>query len=94
MKKKIQVTVEISMLDWFKNQAEIYGVSVSGLVNISMAEYRMQKETVGNIPQMIDIMNTASSVKKDGIPGMLELMNSLNSLKNNALKLEGKKNGN
>jgi hypothetical protein len=64
MKKKIQVTVDLDMLAWFKAQAELYGVSVSGLVNISMAEYRMQKETIGNMPQMMDLINFAMEQSK------------------------------
>ena len=64
MKKKIQVTVDLDMLAWFKAQAELYGVSVSGLVNISMAEYRMQKETIGNLPQMMDLVNFAMEQSK------------------------------
>jgi len=64
MKRKIQVTVDLDMLAWFKAQAELYGVSVSGLVNISMAEYRMQKETIGNMPQMMDLINFAMEQSK------------------------------
>lgn len=67
MKRKVQVSVELSMLDWYKQQAELYGVSVSGLVNIAMSEYRMQKETIDKMPQFVDLLNFASkndSLKK------------------------------
>ena len=59
MKKKIQISLDDNIHAWFREQADLYGVSVSGLINIAMAEYRMQKETVGNMPQLMDLMNMA-----------------------------------
>lgn len=75
MKKKIQVTVDLTMLDWYKSQAEIYGVSVSGLVNIAMAEYRMNKEIVNTMPQLSDMMGMVNSLKdfKSGLVGKIEV---------------------
>jgi len=64
MKRKIQITIDENIHEWFKVQADMYGVSVSGLINISMVEYRMQKETVGNMPQLMDLMNLALQAEK------------------------------
>lgn len=75
MKKKIQVTVDLTMLDWYKKQAEIYGVSVSGLVNIAMAEYRINKDVVNNMPQIVDMMSNANSLK-EGLPQIKEMLSA------------------
>lgn len=61
LSKKIQVTVEESVHEWFKAQANNYGISVSGMVNIAMAEYRQQKEVMGQMPLMMDMLNKAMS---------------------------------
>jgi len=64
MSHKIQITVEDNLYDWFKLQANSYGISFSGLTNMAMSEYKAQKEMMGNIPQMMELFSKAMALNE------------------------------
>lgn len=63
MSHKIQITVDDKLYDWFKFQSGEYGMSFSALTNMAMSDYKMQKEVVGSLPQMMELLNKAMSLK-------------------------------
>ena len=64
MSHRLQITISDDLYEWFKVQAENYGVSFSGLSNMAMTEYKLQKEVIGSMPQMIELFNKAMQMKE------------------------------
>jgi len=66
MSYKIQVTVDDSMELWVKEQAKILGLSVSGLCNVALAQYKQQNEIISNMPKMMEMFSQAMKMQDMG----------------------------
>lgn len=64
MSKKIQITITDELEIWCREQAKSLGLSVSGICNIAISQYKEQKEIIVNMPKMLDMLGTAMKMKQ------------------------------
>lgn len=66
MKKKINITLDDSLLEQLDVLSEKLHLSRSGVISVSLSEYLEKKSVLDNWPQFIEAMNkiTASEIAK------------------------------
>lgn len=64
MSHRIQITVDDKLYAWFKDYSDNYGMSFSALTNMAMGDFRMQKEVMGNMPKMMEMLDITMNMKK------------------------------
>ena len=64
MSCKFQITVNDDVEIWVREQAKNLGLSISGLCNVAISQYKQQNEIMNNMPKMMDMLNTAIKLKQ------------------------------
>jgi hypothetical protein len=57
-KEKFNISMEPETKEWCKQQAEYLGISLSGMINVAVAQYRQQQESVKTANNMPDLVKT------------------------------------
>lgn len=63
MSYKVQVVVDDDIEIWIKAESKKLGISISALCKLALFQYKDQKEMMGNMPKMMDLLNVAMSQK-------------------------------
>lgn len=71
MSHKIQITVDDKLYAWFKEYSSNYGMSFSALTNMAMGDYKMQKEVVGNLPKMMEMLTQIQNMSSEGVASFM-----------------------
>lgn len=61
---KIQITLNEDVEKYVREQSKTLGLSISGLCNIAIAQYKQQNEMINNMPKMLEMMSTAIKMKQ------------------------------
>ena len=64
MSVKIQITMNEDVEQYVRIQSKNLGLSISGLCNVALAQYKQQNEIMNNMPKMMDMLNTAIKLKQ------------------------------
>lgn len=56
MKKRLNITLDITMDEYCQQQAEILGISKNGFINVALAQYKQQNDMFSQIPSMTKLM--------------------------------------
>lgn len=66
--KRINITLSEELKDWYTERAEIYGMSISGLMVMALAQYKEQQEAVRAMSAMNNMSNYIEQLK--GVSGI------------------------
>lgn len=58
-KTRLNIQLEESTHEWVKKQAEAFGISASGFINVAIAQYKVQCEamkTMQDLPSMMKML--------------------------------------
>lgn len=61
---KIQITLNEDVEKYVREQSKYLGLSISGLCNMAIAQYKQQNEMINNMPKMMDLLGTALKMKQ------------------------------
>lgn len=62
-KVRLNVTMSQDLKDWYSQQAELYGISVSAMMAIAMAQYRQSLEGVNAIKDFTSLLDGLKDVQ-------------------------------
>jgi hypothetical protein len=69
-KVRLNIQFEEETMNWIRKQSDAYGVSISGFINMSVAQYRQQMEslkTLQDLPTMLKAVQAMTSNNSDGL---------------------------
>jgi hypothetical protein len=69
-KVRLNIQFEEDTMDWLRKQSDAYGVSISGFINIAVAQYRQQMEslkTLQDLPTMLKAVQAMTISNSDGL---------------------------
>lgn len=64
-KIKLNVMLEETMKDYVEEQSERLGISQSGFINVCIAQYKEQRESVSAMNNMKELIFKLSSIEKN-----------------------------
>lgn len=62
--KRVNIKVSEKCHGWYSERAEEIGTSMSSMMAIALTEYMEQKETINNVPNVIDMVSKIEELKK------------------------------
>jgi len=66
-KLRLNIQMEENMKNWCQLKSEEFGISMSGFINVVLAQYKQQQESLVAIGKMEDLVKVLEDLKGKGL---------------------------
>lgn len=64
-KARVNFNMDCELKEWAEKQAEAYGITLTGMLNIAMAQYKMQMEGMSMMKQFPDFFDKLEKASRE-----------------------------